>query len=188
MALLPYPDPADLPPANRALLQGLPPLNIFKMLAGSGPSFAPFMALINAYLNDGILDAELRELVILRVGHLCKSPYELHQHTRVSRVLGMSEPRIAAAKGNLPSVWFSPAENTALALADDLTVHVKGDPTLVAAVRTHLGDSGTQELIIVIGVYLLVCRYLETLEIEIEDKDIKGSGLDEIKRSMEHHV
>ncbi len=188
MALLPYPDPADLPPANRALLQGLPQLNIFKMLAGSGPSFAPLMALINAYLNDGILDAELRELVILRVGHLCKSPYELHQHVRVSRALGLSDARIAATKGNLPSALFSPAENAALALTDDLTAHVKGAPALVEAVRGHIGDSGTQELIIIIGVYLLVCRFLETLEIEIEDKDIEGSGLDEIKRSMERHV
>jgi alkylhydroperoxidase family enzyme len=188
MALLPYPDPTDLPPANRDLLKGLPQLNIFKMLAGSGPSFAPFMALINAYLNDGILNAELRELVILRVGHLCNSSYELHQHTRVSRVLGLSEARIAATKGNLPSALFSSAENAALALTDDLTAHVKGDPALVEAVREHLGDNGTQELIIIIGVYLLVCRFLETLEIEIEDKDIQGSGLDEIKRSMDRHV
>ncbi len=188
MALLPYPDPADLPPANRDLLKGLPQLNIFRMLAGSGPSFAPFMALINAYLNDGILDAELRELVILRVGHLCNSPYELHQHTRVSRALGLSEARIAATKDSLPSALFSPAENAALALTDDLAAHVKGDPALVETVRKHLDDNGTQELIIIIGVYQLVCHFLETLEIEIEDKEIKGSGLDEIKRSMDRHV
>lgn len=188
MARLPYPDPATLPAANRDLLSGLPPLNIFRMIAGSGASFVPFMALINAYLNDGILDAELRELVILRVGHLCHSPYELHQHVRVSRVLGLSEARIAATREALPSPHFSDAENAALALADDLTANVKGKAHLVEAVRKHLGDAGTQELIIIIGVYLLVCRYLETLEIEIEDKDIEGSGLEDIKRSLDSHV
>lgn len=188
MARLPYPAPADLTPANRALLEGLPPLNIFKMLAGSGPSFAPFMALINAYLNEGLLNAELRELVILRVGHLCGSAYELHQHVRVSRVLGLSEPRIAATSGALPSAHFSDAENACLALADDLTTNVKGKPALVEAVRAHVGDAATQELIIIIGVYLLVCRFLETLEIEIEDINIEGSGLDEIKRSMANNA
>jgi len=187
MALLPYPDVDDLPEANRNLLARLPPLNIFKMLAGSGPSFAPFMALINAYLNEGILNEELRELVILRVGHLCNSSYELHQHIRVSRTLGLSETRIAATKGTLPSPEFSPAENAALALADNLTANVKGDPKLVEEVRKHLGDGGTQELIIIIGIYLLVCRFLETLEIEIEDQDISGSGLEEIKRSLSRH-
>lgn len=184
MARLPYPDPASLPPAARELLSGLPPLNIFKMLAGSGASFVPFMSLINAYLNDGILDAELRELVILRIGHLCNSPYELHQHIRVSRVLGLSEARIAATRDALPSKHFSAAENAALALADDLTANVKGRAELVEAARTHLGDAGTQELVIIIGVYLLVCRFLETFEIEIEETDIQGSGLEEIRQSM----
>ncbi|MDO8288106.1 MAG: carboxymuconolactone decarboxylase family protein [Parvibaculum sp.] len=188
MARLPYPDPASLPPASRDLLSGLPPLNIFRMIAGSGPSFVPFMSLINAYLNEGILNAELRELVILRVGHLCKSEYELHQHRRVSRTLGLSEARITATTDALPSPHFTAAENAALALADDLTANVKGKASLVAEVQKHLGDAGTQELIIIIGVYLLVCRYLETLEIEIEDKDIEGSGLDEIKRSLSQNV
>ena len=188
MARLPYPDPATLPPANRELLKGLPPLNIFKMIAGSGPSFVPFMSLINAYLNEGILPAELRELVIQRVGHLCKSDYELHQHRRVSRTLGLAETRIAATTGALPSPHFNASENAALALADDLTHNVKGQPSLVAEAQKHLGDAGTQELIIIIGVYLLVCRYLETLEIEIEEKDIEGSGLEEIKRSLSNNV
>jgi alkylhydroperoxidase family enzyme len=184
MARLPYPDPATLPEANRKLLTTLPALNIFKMLAGSGPSFVPFMSLINAYLNEGILDAHLRELVILRVGHLCNSAYELHQHLRVSRTLGLSESRIKATAGRLPSTEFSEAENAALALADDLVAHVKADKEIFADARAHLGDSGVQELVIIVGVYLLVCRYLETLEIEIEDKDIEGSGLEDIKRSV----
>jgi 4-carboxymuconolactone decarboxylase len=187
MARIPYPDPASLSPESRALREGLPQLNIFRMLSGSGPSFAPFMALVNAYLNDGLLDAEMRELVILRVGHLCGSSYELHQHHRVSRMLGMSAERIAASSGSLPSPLFSAAENAVLAFTDDQVAHVKADAALFAAAHTHLGDAGMQELVIIIGIYLLVCRYLETFEIEIEDKDIETSGLDEIKRSMKSH-
>ena len=79
MARLPYPDPTSLAETDRALLESLPPLNIFRMLAGSGPIFQPFMNLLNAYLNDGLLEPELRELVILRIGHKCGSAYEVHQ-------------------------------------------------------------------------------------------------------------
>ncbi|HMM15105.1 MAG TPA: carboxymuconolactone decarboxylase family protein [Parvibaculum sp.] len=184
MARIPYPDPANLPEASRKLLETLPPLNIFRMIAGSGASFVPFISLINAYLNEGVLDAELRELVILRVGHLCGSAYELHQHIRVSRTIGMSEARIEAAGGRLPSAIFSEAENAALALADDLVAHVKADKALFDAARAHLGDTGIQELVIIVGVYILVCRYLETFEIELEAQDIEGSGLEEIKRGV----
>lgn len=186
MARIPYPDPTTLPDDARELLATLPQLNIFRMLAGSGPSFVPFMALINAYLNEGVLEPELRELVILRVGHLCGSAYEVHQHRRVSRTICMSAERIDATTGALPSRLFSAAENAALALTDDLVAHVKADAKLIEAARAHLGDKGVQELVIVVGVYLLVCRYLESFEIELEEKDIEGSGLDEIRRSMSH--
>ncbi len=184
MARIPYPDPASLPPENRALRETLPQLNIFRMLSGAGTSFPAFMKLINAYLNDGVLDPELRELVILRVGHLCGSSYEVHQHKRVSRMLGVTAERIEAAAAKLPSPLFSETENAVLAFTDNQVANVKADAALFANAHRHLGDAGMQELVIVVGIYLLVCRYLETFEIEIEDEDIPTSGLDEIKRSM----
>ena len=185
MARIAYPDPATLSDEAQKLLADLPPLNIFRMLAGSGASFVPFMSLINAYLNSGVLGAELRELVILRVGHLCGSAYELHQHHRVSRVIGMSEERMAATAGALPSPLFSDEENAVLAFTDNQVANVKADGTLFAKTHKHLGDAGMQELVIIIGVYLLVCRYLETFEIDLEETDIETSGLDEIRRSVE---
>ena len=184
MARIPYPDPSTLSRANRALLEKLPPLNIFRMLAGSGASFQPFMALINAYLNEGVLDPQLRELVILRVGHFCGSAYELHQHERVARSIGVSEAQIAGVAGAVPSPLFSDAENLALTFSDDLAAHVKGDAALLDAAKTCFGDAGVQELIIIVGVYLMVCRYLETLEIEVEEIPLAVSGLDEIRAGI----
>tara|TARA_R110002110_G_scaffold18688_9_gene78353 strand:- start:3336 stop:3899 length:564 start_codon:yes stop_codon:yes gene_type:complete len=184
MARIPYPDPAALPDTNRKLLEGLPQLNIFRMLAGAGTSFPAFMGLLNAYLNEGVLDPELRELTILRIGHLAGSSYELHQHRRISRILGISAARVEASAGKLPSPLFSDAENAALAFTDDQVAHIKADERLFAAAHEHLGDAGMQELVIVIGIYLLVCRYLETFEIDLEDEEIPTSGLDEIRNSM----
>lgn len=187
MARLPYPDPSDLTPETQALLEQLPPLNIFKMLSGAGAAFTPFMALVNAYLNDGTLDPELRELVILRVGHVCGSAYELHQHVRVSRVLGMAEDRIQAVGGAVPSPLFTPAENAALAFTDAQIASVKVEGAAFDTAHAHLGDQGMQELILIIGIYMLVCRYLETLEIETEPYAIEGSGLEEIREGIKAH-
>ena len=184
MARLPYPDPASLAEKDRALLASLPPLNIFRMLAGAGPIFAPFMNLLDAYLNEGLLDGELRELVILRAGHKCGSAYELHQHERVSRLMGMSAARIAASSAPLPQKVYSDAENAALALTDELVSNVKASKEALDAARRHLSDAQVQELLIVIGIYLLVCRYLETLEIDLEEEEIAVTGLDEIKAGV----
>ena len=99
-------------------------------------------------------------------------------------MLGMSAERIEAAEGALPSPLFSEAENAALAFTDDQVANVKADGKLFAAAHAHLGDAGMQELVVIIGVYLLVCRYLETFEIDLEEMDIATSGLDEIRQSM----
>jgi len=186
VARLPYPDLKDLSPENRDLMASLPPLNVFRMMSGAGASFAPFMQFISAYLNEGALDPELRELVILRVGHLCGSAYEVHQHERVSRTLGMSVPRIQAVKGNLPSDLFSDAENAALLFADEQVAQVKVSDTTFAATHTHLTDPQIVELTLIVGTYLMVCRFLETLEIELEETDIDGSGLEEIEASVKN--
>lgn len=184
MARLPYPDLKGLSPENRNLMANLPPLNVFRMMSGAGASFAPFMQFISAYLNEGVLDPELRELVILRVGHLCGSNYEVHQHERVSRTLGMSEERIQAVKGPLPNSLFNESENAALAFADEQVANVKVGDTTFASTKAHLSDSQMVELTIIVGTYLMVCRFLETLEIELEETDIDGSGLEEIEASV----
>jgi alkylhydroperoxidase family enzyme len=185
MARVSYPELDDLKPADRALMEQLPPLNVFRMLSGTGASFAPFMSFISAYLNDGILNPELRELIILRVGHLCGSTYEVHQHERVARTLNMSEDRIAAIKQEIPSAAFSDAENAALLFADEQVAKVKVSDASFAATQEHLTDQEIVELTLVVGTYIMVCRFLETLEVDLEEEDITGSGLEEIERSVQ---
>lgn len=185
MARISYPDPSTLSDTNKALMEQLPPLNIFRMLSGAGASFAPFMQFVSAYLNDGILDPEMRELVILRVGHLCGSHYEVHQHERVARTLGISETRIAAVKTTLPSSDLNEMQNTLLHFADEQVANVKVSGQVFAAAKTYLSDAEMTELTLIVGTYIMVCRFLETMEIELEETDIDGSGLDEIARGVE---
>ena len=85
MARIPYPDPESLPEADREFLAELPQLNISRMLAGSPSMFRPLTRVFSAYLSDGVLDKITREIVILRVGHLCHSEYEVTNHERVAR-------------------------------------------------------------------------------------------------------
>lgn len=186
MARLSYPDTNDLSPENRDLMASLPPLNVFRMMSGAGASFAPFMQFISAYLNEGVLDPELRELVILRVGHLCGSAYEVHQHERVSRTIGMTEERIQAVKAAIPNKLFSDAENAALLFADEQVDKVRVSDAVFAATKAHLTEKQIIELTIIVGTYLMVCRFLETLEIELEETDIDGSGLEEIEASVKN--
>ena len=96
MARLPYPDRATLLPETQDMLGKLPPLNIFRMMAGGEGLLAVFVRLGNHLLFKAKLDPVLREIAIIRVGVLSKARYEVFQHERIARGLGMTDALIAA--------------------------------------------------------------------------------------------
>lgn len=184
MPRIPYPSPEDISAENVALLADLPDFNVFKMMARTGAAFGPFMALVNAYLNDGTLNPELRELAILRVGHNLSAQYEVWHHERVARELGMSEERIMAAGAPSPSPLLSDVENAAVAFADDVVENTLASQKSFDAVHAHLGDNQTTELLMIIGVYQMVCSFLETMDIEIETSSVPEGRLEHIKTGV----
>ena len=70
--------------------------------------------------------------------------------------------------------------------SDEQVAQVKVSDTTFAATHTHLTDPQIVELTLIVGTYLMVCRFLETLEIELEETDIDGSGLEEIEASVKN--
>ena len=67
MALIPYADPKSAPKEVRELLDVLPDLHVFQMVAQAPTLFGPWLALGGAILATLELDPLLRELAILQV-------------------------------------------------------------------------------------------------------------------------
>ena len=75
---------------------GARPLNIFRTLARAPKALARFNEWGSYVLSRrNSLPAREREIVILRVGFLCKSGYEFTQHTRIGLNEGLSADEIA---------------------------------------------------------------------------------------------
>src|SRR6185312_981238 len=78
---------------------GRRPLNIFRTLARAPKALTRFNEWGSYVLSRrNSLPAREREILILRVGCLCKSGYEFTQHTRIGLNEGISEAEIAAIK------------------------------------------------------------------------------------------
>ena len=84
----------------------------------------------------------LRELIILRVGHLCDAPYEIHHHERISREIGMSEALIAAPKIGAGAPGLDATQRLALALTDDLVKDRRASDANLAAAIKVFGETG----------------------------------------------
>lgn len=175
MALMSYPDPATLPELHRKLLGQLPPANILKMLAGAGDAFVPWLQMVKA-LSSSTLGNEIRELAILRTGHLAQSEYELYHHRIIARQIGVSEERIRATTGPLPIKALTEGENAALQLIDEVVEKVKGSAATLQRARRYFTEQQVLELLLIAGLYRLISTLTETLEIEAGDIDPPAAG------------
>ncbi|RYF66042.1 MAG: carboxymuconolactone decarboxylase family protein [Comamonadaceae bacterium] len=176
MARIPYFDLDQATPAIREMLASRPPLNIYRMVAHGGPVGEGFLALGSAILRRSELDPQLRELVILRVGALCASHYEVFQHRRVAAQAGVPAEKIEAVlrepQGQPEAGAFSALEQTVLVYVDAVVRDVKAPPALFEAVSAVLPHKQLIELMMTIGFYMMVSRLLENLEVDVEDPPV----------------
>lgn len=179
MPAIPYPDVDALDDETKATLEKLAPLNIFRMMAHAPHLIRPFVGLGTAFLMDGKLDPVTRECAILRVGYLNNAAYETAQHEKIGRDVGMSDALIDAAKRGPGAAELSPEQRLAVMYTDCLNKMAKPTNTRLAPVLAHFGPGGTQELTLLIGYYMMVCRFLETFGVEVEEGGAKGIAVDD---------
>ena len=178
MARIPYADPAQFDDKTAHLLERMAPLNIFRMMANAPGLLRPFVDLGGAFLFEGTLDPVTRECAILRVGYLSKASYETAQHEKIGRDVGMSDDLIEAVKIGSDAAGLSDEQRLTLAYVDDLVINVKaGDATFKPALA-HFGAEALQELTLITGYYMMVCRFLETFEVDIEDGGAAGLNME----------
>src|SRR3569833_2893680 len=94
MARVPYLDPSDLPAEYRDILAR--PIALNRAMANS-PNASRAMGTLALYIRHGSkLDPRLRELAILQVGYLARSPYEYSHHVKLGREAGVTDDDIRA--------------------------------------------------------------------------------------------
>lgn len=168
MARIPYPDLAAASEEFRAII-GSEPLNIVKMMAHAEKPALAILQLGGTLLSGAQLDPKWRELVILRISALSKSAYETRQHRGHARNAGVAAEKIMAVVDGPDDAAFTPAERMLLTFTDEVFLRVKADRARFDEVAGLLSPRELVELLTTIGFYMLICRLLENLEIDIED-------------------
>jgi len=143
-------------------------LNLFKVMAHSPQVGRRFLGLGNAILLKGVVPPNLRELVILRVGQINEANYEWTQHVPIALGAGVRQEQIDALAEWEHSPEFNETEKAILRYTDEETLNCRVGDENFAAVREILSEEETVELTTTIGYYGMVCRILETLQVELE--------------------
>ncbi|MEQ9520746.1 MAG: carboxymuconolactone decarboxylase family protein [Parvibaculum sp.] len=185
MARIPYFDATNADAATKETLGKLPPLNIFRMMGHSGGLLKRFIGLGNHLLGVADLDPVLREIAIVRVGVLSKATYEVHQHERICRQMGMAEELIQAIHEGPQAKIFDDLQRDIMLYTDDIVLNVRASDATFDKLAKQLNHKEMQELTLTIGFYMMVSRFLETFDVDIEeDGKTEGVDLDALKKRL----
>src|SRR5580658_6514699 len=147
---------------------GRAPLNIFRTLARAPKALTRFQQW-GAYVlsRRNSLPAREREIVILRVGFLCKSGYEFTQHTRIGLSEGLTAGEINRIKAGADAGW-SAADAALIRAADDLVGdHFVSDRTW-AELAAHVDEKQCMDVVFTAGQYTQVSMFLNTFGVQVE--------------------
>jgi 4-carboxymuconolactone decarboxylase len=144
------------------------PLNIFRTLARAPKALTRFQEW-GAYVlsRRNSLPAREREIVILRVGFLCKSGYEFTQHTRIGLNEGLTPAEIASIKAGADAGW-SAADAALIRAADELVGnHFVSDATW-AELGRHFDEKQRMDVVFTVGQYTQVSMFLNTFGVQLD--------------------
>jgi alkylhydroperoxidase family enzyme len=143
-------------------------LNLLRMLAHVQPAiFDGFNQLSRALMQNPRLDPQLREIAVLRVGHLSGSEYEVYHHEAIGRGVGLTTAQLEAVR-NGDAAGLTPAQQAVLRFTDSVVSQVRADDAALQALRAVVSDGEIVDLIMTIGCYMMVARLLATAGVEID--------------------
>ncbi|MET0923199.1 MAG: carboxymuconolactone decarboxylase family protein [Xanthobacteraceae bacterium] len=146
-------------------------INIYRMLLNSPALAESWFNHSNAVRWKTTLDGRLREIVIIRMGHLAKSQYVLRQHVpSLALADGMTLEECDALADWRATTMFSARERAALAYADTMTRDIEVPDAVFAEVARHFDPRQTVELTVLIGTYNMNARVLQALRLDLEPR------------------
>ncbi len=168
---IPLPTDAELGPEQVAMLAKLPPLNVFRMVAGAPGAGRPFLQLGGAVLS-GALDVRRREIAVLRVAHATNASYEWAQHEQLARGAGVTRDEIRAIDQENPVTSLDEECNLICRVADEISRDVRLSDVALEAIIDRYGHRHAAELILLVSYYNMVSRFLESTRVELEDRPL----------------
>ena len=142
--------------------------NVWRMLLWTPDAAAKFIDYSEVVRYRNALPPKIRELIILRVGHLCGAAYEVHHHKRIAREVGMTESSIAASTVGSTAPGIDEAERFALTMADELVTDKQLSQTTFDQAIREYGVRTVADIILLVGFYTMACMFLNSFGIEIE--------------------
>lgn len=159
---------AEIDPELRERFGSGPILNIFRTLANHPKLAKRWLVFGNHVLGHNTLSPRERELVILRIGWLCRSGYEWGQHVRIAKSSGLRDDEIARVARGPEAQGWSELERALLRATDELHADAFVSDATWQALSAHLDRQQLIDLVFTVGQYNLVSMALNSFGVQPE--------------------
>lgn len=144
-------------------------LNIFSTIAHHPKLLKRWLVFGAHVLVKSTLGPRERELLVLRTGWRCRSPYEWGQHVVIGRQSGLTDDDIARIAAGPDAPGWSPQESMLLRAADELHDDRMISDATWEALTSHYDEQQLLDVIFTVGQYQLVSMALNSLRVERDD-------------------
>ncbi len=144
-------------------------VNLYRVLAHAPEICRSFIRFGNRLLYKGAVTPTLREIAILLVSERTDANYERTKHRDIAQKAGVRPEQVAEVKNWEGSSHFDEQERAVLQYTEEVTRDVRARPETYEALKKYFDSQAIVELTITIGFYGMVSRFLENMQVELED-------------------
>jgi alkylhydroperoxidase family enzyme len=144
------------------------PLNIFKTLANHSELAKRWMVFANHVLGKSTLPIRERELLILRIGYLCKSGYEWGQHVLIARRANITDEEIRRIKAGPDAKGWSDADRLLMKATDELHADAHVSDVTWRGLAEHFDTKQLMDIVFTVGQYNLVSMALNSFGVQAD--------------------
>jgi alkylhydroperoxidase family enzyme len=144
-------------------------LNIFSTLAHHPKLLKRWMVFAGHILGKSSLPAREREILILRIGWLCRAEYEWGQHVIIARQAGLTDVEIERIKAGPDAAGWGPFDATLLRSVDELHAQAIISDATWQALSERYDTQQLIDLVFTVGQYNLVAMALNTLGVQLDE-------------------
>ncbi|GAY14698.1 carboxymuconolactone decarboxylase family protein [Mycobacterium sp. shizuoka-1] len=148
-----------------------PQMNLFNVLGRHKLLFLSFLPYSGVLLNWGKIPKRDKELVILRVGHLRNSQYELQQHRRLARTRGLDAAAQERIFAGPTAEGLTDRERALVKAVDEFVLDRDLSDETFAGLSAHLTREQIIEFCALAGHYDAIAAILATLRVPMDFPD-----------------
>ena len=153
-------------------------LNIFRTQLVHPDAMRGFLGFGSYVLSKrNTLPPREREIVVLRMGYLCRSGYEWTQHRRIGLNAGLTEDEIERIKQGPDAAGWSAADAALLRAVDELHADQFIPDAAWNELCKHFNVQQCVDVVYTAGQYTLVSMLLNTLGVQLDEGQVLDPDL-----------